>query len=223
MQQSEIYCLGDSIGRISLIDYMGDETKIINAARVSMGKSILKMEDKDIKLLEYLIKHKHETPLEHVSFTFLVKCPLYIARQWLRHRIGSFNEISARYTEIKEEFYIPLEFKQQSDVSKQCSTDLEVETPNLALDSYKKALKQSYEQYQNLLLMGVSREQARGVLPTAMYTEFYWSINLRALLNFLELRLDKHAQREMQEYSKAIVKLIQPLVPNTLRIKDIIS
>ena len=102
-----IYCLNDSIGGIKLVDTFGDETRIINAARVSMGKSITQMEDKDVKLLNYLITHKHETPLEHVVFTFLVKCPLFIARQWLRHRIGSFNEISARYTEVKEEFSIP--------------------------------------------------------------------------------------------------------------------
>lgn len=209
-----IQCL--NLGFIRLDDFMGSDLKVVKSARVSVGQGS-KGEAQDFKLLKYLWDNKHTSPFEQVSFTFHVKCPIFIARQWLRHRTLSANEISARYTEMKDEFWIPMpdDIRKQHKSMKQCSDGglSNAEDIDLTLRTMEETYKTVYEQYQNLLKVGVSREQARAILPVGIYTEFFFTQNLHNLFHFLELRLDHHAQPEIQVYSEAILKLIEPIVP----------
>jgi thymidylate synthase (FAD) len=214
------YPLNDNIGSVQLIQSVGDDTGIVNSARVSFGKKIESIEDKDRKLLKYLLEHEHGTPFEHNTLTFLIKCPLFVARQWMRHRIASFNEISARYVEIKEEFYIPEKFRKQSTNNRQASiegNDLENEKANLI---YTESLKVAYSKYQELLSLGVAREQARALLPLATYTEYYFTCNLRSLLHFIKLRDHANAQWEIQQYAKAIKEIAKEIFPETFKITE---
>jgi len=214
------YPLNDNIGSVQLIQSVGDDTGIVNAARVSFGKRIDSIEEKDRKLIKYLLEHDHGTPFEHNSITFLVKAPIFVARQWFRHRIASFNEISGRYVEVKEEFYIPKEFRKQSTNNRQASiegNELDNERANLI---YVKTVKESFENYKELLALGVAREQARGVLPLNTYTEFYFTCNLRALLHFIKLRDHKNAQWEIQQYAKAMKEMAKEIFPETFRILE---
>ncbi len=218
MNNKPIYVLNDEVGFVQLIQSVGDDTGIVNSARVSFGKKIDSIEDKDRKLIKYLLEHDHGTPFEHNSITFLVKAPIFIARQHFRHRISSFNEISGRYVEVKEEFYIPKEFRQQSTNNRQASiegNELEHEKANLI---YTKTVKESFENYKQLLALGVAREQARGVLPLTTYTEYYWTCNLRALLHFIKLRDHENAQWEIQQYAKAMKEIAKEIFPETFKI-----
>ena len=201
-------------GWVGLIDHLGTETTIVNAARVSFGKLKTEMNDQDVKLLDYLIANRHTSPLEHVVFTFSVHCPLFIRGQWHRHRTWSYNEISRRYTEIDMEFYTPPALRRQSQNNRQAS---------FADDSFEdKELREliaahnqsSFDLYNRLLEAGVCREQARGVLPQNMMVTFWGTVDLSNLLHFLELRDSNHAQWEIREYAIAIKKLIKPLIPN---------
>ncbi len=201
-------------GWVGLIDHLGTETTIVNAARVSFGKLKTEMNDQDVKLLDYLIANRHTSPLEHVVFTFSVHCPLFIRGQWHRHRTWSYNEISRRYTEIDMEFYTPPALRRQSQNNRQAS---------FADDSFEdKELREliaahnqsSFDLYNRLLEAGVCREQARGVLPQNMMVTFWGTVDLSNLLHFLELRDSDHAQWEIREYAIAIKKLIKPLIPN---------
>ena len=201
-------------GWVGLIDHLGTETTIVNAARVSFGKLKTEMNVQDVKLLDYLIANRHTSPLEHVVFTFSVHCPLFIRGQWHRHRTWSYNEISRRYTEIDMEFYTPPALRRQSQNNRQAS---------FADDSFEdKELREliaahnqsSFDLYNRLLEAGVCREQARGVLPQNMMVTFWGTVDLSNLLHFLELRDSDHAQWEIREYAIAIKKLIKPLIPN---------
>jgi thymidylate synthase (FAD) len=223
------YPLNDNIGSVQLIQSVGDDTTIINAARVSFGKRIDSIEDKDRKLLKYLLEHEHGTPFEHNSLTFLIKCPLFVARQWMRHRIASFNEISARYVEAKEEFYIPEKFRKQSTNNRQVSIDEYVDEANKLIEDdqgtlgtvrqgYEASLNQSFDIYEQLLKAGVCREQARAVLPLATYTEYYFTCNLRSLLHFIKLRDHANAQWEIQQYAKAIKEIAKEIFPETFKL-----
>ena len=220
MPEDTIYCLGDHIGGVSLIQSVGNDAMVVSSARVSFGKKIEKLQDKDRKLIKFLLEHHHGTPLEHNTITFLVKCPLFVARQWMRHRIASYNEISYRYVEATDEFYIPHAFRAQSSSNRQASIegDFSAEDQKQNIELYTKAINQSYAIYQQLLENGVAREQARGVLPLTTYTQYYFTCNLRALLHFIELRDHKDAQWEIQQYAQAMLKLIKPLFPETIAI-----
>jgi len=203
-------------GFIRLTDSVGDDTTVVKTARVSYGNET-KGEEADRKLLKYLLDNKHETPFEHLVFTFHIKCPIFVARQWFRHRIGSFNEISGRYVKLDTEFWIPMEWRSNNQENKQSSSDAGF-TPVQAEKLYRKyhsALDLSAMIYEELLESGVAREQARGVLPLATYTEFYWTVNARSLFNFLRLRMDTAAQHEIQVYANAILDLVKPIAPWT--------
>ena len=204
----------DGQGWIGLIDHLGTETTIVNAARVSFGKIKNEMEERDVKLLEYLIAHKHTSPLEHMVFTFSVHCPLFVRGQWHRHRTWSYNEISRRYTEIDLECYTPRELRRQAESDRQAS----VADPDFDSTELSKAVfehnRQSLALYEKLLASGVCREQARGVLPQNMMVTFWGTVDLSNLLHFLELRDSEHAQYEIREYAVAIKKLIKPIIPN---------
>lgn len=201
-------------GFIRLIEFMGGDQRAVESARVSFG-SVSKGEAADRKLIEYLLEHGHFSPFEHSVFQFHVKCPIFVARQWMRHRIASYNEISARYTEVHDEFYFPSEFRAQDRSNRQGSL------PSSSLDQakmkeiYDRAIKSAYASYKELLDAGAAREMARMVLPVAQYTEFHWTINARSLLNFINLRADSHAQFEIRRYAEAIQGMFREKMPWT--------
>ena len=204
----------DGQGWVGLIDSLGTESTIVNAARVSFGKLKNTMDERDVKLLEYLIENRHTSPLEHIVFTFSVHCPLFIRGQWHRHRTWSYNEISRRYTEIDMEFYTPAQLRRQAESNRQASySDPDFNPAELrsAIDDHN---KKSLALYEQLLASGVCREQARGVLPQNMMVTFWGTVDLSNLLHFLNLRDSDHAQAEIKEYAQAIKKLIKPIVPN---------
>lgn len=206
-------------GWIGLVDHMGTETTIVNAARVSFGKMREEMDDRDIRLLQYLIENRHTSPLEHLTFTFLVHCPLFVRSQWHRHRTWSYNEISRRYTEEDLRFYVPPEIHAQAVSDRQASTVAPEEMDQAALkqaidDANQAALKL----YEELLAKGVCREQARGVLPQNLMTTFWATVDLGNLLKFIDLRSSEHAQWEIRQYSDAIKTLLRPALPNVAKI-----
>ena len=219
--------LGDGKSRIELIGSMGDDLSIVNDARASFDRTSQKLNDKDIKLINYLIKHEHWSPFRGVVFKFKVKAPLYICRQWWKHVIASnhneeqlgWNEKSFRYVAIddSDEFYIPQTFRQQSKNNKQATIGSINETSNQqAIAIYEEQCKNSYAAYAKLLELGVGREQARGVLIPAVYTSWVWTVSLQALLNFIGLRMGAGAQSEIGAYAQAILELIEPIVPQAI-------
>ncbi|PKM96574.1 MAG: thymidylate synthase (FAD) [Elusimicrobia bacterium HGW-Elusimicrobia-3] len=201
-------------GFVKLVEFMGGDQRAVDSARVSFG-SVSKGEAADRKLIEYLLEHGHFSPFEHSVFQFHIKCPIFVARQWMRHRIASYNEISARYTEVHDEFYYPSEFRAQDRSNRQGSLPGGSLQQERMLAIYDKAIKSSYESYKELLDAGAAREMARMVLPVAQYTQFYWSINARSLLNFISLRADSHAQWEIRRYAEAIQDIFKAKMPWT--------
>ncbi|HEY9767412.1 MAG TPA: FAD-dependent thymidylate synthase [Coleofasciculaceae cyanobacterium] len=216
--------LNDGKSRIELIDSMGNDLSIVNDARASFEKSSVNLSDRDIKLINYLIKHQHTSPFRGVVFKFKVKAPLYICRQWWKHVVASnhndeqlgWNEKSFRYVAIDDsnEFYIPQTFRQQSKNNKQATVGSLAEDFNhKAIAIYQEQCENSYQAYSKLLELGVGREQARGVLIPSVYTSWVWTVSLQALLNFIGLRLGAGAQSEIGSYAQAIIELIEPIVP----------
>lgn len=201
-------------GFVKLVDFLGGDSRAVESARVSFG-SVSKGEAADRKLIEYLLEHGHFSPFEHSVFQFHIKCPIFVARQWMRHRIASYNEISARYTEVHDEFYFPSEFRAQDRSNRQGSLRSANLDQTRMLAIYDKAIKSAYASYKELLDAGAAREMARLVLPVAQYTQFYWSINARSLLNFINLRADSHAQWEIRRYAEAIQGMFKEKMPWT--------
>jgi len=201
-------------GFVRLVGLLGGDQRVVQAARVTYGSQSTS-EDRDKKLIAYLLRNAHFSPFEHSVFQFHVKCPLFVARQWMRHRWSSFNEVSARYTEMPEEVYIPESFRVQDLKNKQGSVSASSLDQKTAQAEYKRALEASRTAYEKLLSMGVAREMARLALPTAQYTQYYWTVNARSLMNFLALRLDEHAQSEMREYARAISGIFSKTMPWT--------
>ena len=204
----------DGQGWVGLIDHLGSEATIVNAARVSFGKLKKEIDERDVTLLHYLIDNKHTSPLEHLVFTFSIHCPLFIRGQWHRHRTWSYNEISRRYTEVDLEFYTPPKLRKQAETNRQASVD----SPDFDDTELRQLIREhnqnSLALYNRLFDAGVCREQARGVLPQNMMVTFWGTVDLSNLLHFLELRDSEHAQWEIREYAKAIKQLIKPIIPN---------
>ena len=195
------------------------DSAIVQAARVSYGQG-LKNYETDSKLINYLFKHKHTSPFEMVKFKFHVKAPIFVARQWFRHRMGNYNEISGRYSELKEEIYFPDKVSSQSKINKQLSANdnlLENKRVNNLFSNYISDSKQQFKNYNDLIDVGVSREIARIGLPLNTFTEFYFCIDLHNLLNFIKLRNSKNAQYEIKEYASKIQDIIEPLCPITMK------
>ena len=212
MSEQKEYTILDQ-GFVRLIDFMGGDLAVVQAARVSFGKDITDAE-RDHKLLNFLLQNHHETPFEHSVFKFHIKCPIFIARQWFRHRISSFNEISGRYTQMEEEFYLPEKLRSQKTKNYQyidCEESVN-EAMRVKIDDFYKL---SYKLYQELIEAGVAKEHARIVLPLSLYTQFYWTANARALMNFLSLRLDTHAQFEIQQFAQALDEIFAQKMPWT--------
>lgn len=219
--ENAIHVLDNGQGWVALLRHMGEEVDIVNAARVSFGKMRTEMNDKDKELLKFLIKDQHFAPLEHITFTFLVHCPLFVRGQWHRHRTMSYNEISRRYTEVDLELYNPTFYRVQSTDNKQASEDNSTILYNKeATNTMDEAGKIAFEAYEKLLSLGVCKEQARGILPQNLMTTFYATVNLRNLLHFLGLRMDKHAQWEIRQYANAMHEIIKPLFPNVVEAFD---
>lgn len=205
-------------GFVRLVDYMGTDDSIVQAARVSYGNGT-KSVRADRELIRYLMRHRHTSPFEMVEFKFHVKLPIFVARQWIRHRTANVNEYSGRYSEMKDEFYIPDidQIRTQNSVNRQGRSD-SILPDNQAQEineMLSNTQKQLFEEYKSMLDMDIARELARINLPLSTYTEWYWKIDLHNLLHFLKLRLDFHAQYEIRIYADKMAELIKPIVPMT--------
>ena len=208
-------------GFIRVIDYMGDDAAIVQAARVSYGEGT-KQKTKDRGLIRYLMKHRHTSPFEMCELKIHVKMPIFVARQWIRHRTANVNEYSGRYSVIKDEFYIPQKenLAVQSTINKQGrGAVLDEVCANNALSIIEGLSSEAYDKYQSLLNInegeGLARELARMVLPVNAYTEWYWKIDLHNLLHFISLRADSHAQFEIREYADKLIEVLKIWVPLT--------
>ena len=187
---------------------------IVQAARVSYGAGT-KQVNEDRGLIRYLARHRHTTPFEMVEFKFHHVMPIFVARQWIRHRTANVNEYSARYSIVKDRFYHPTpdNVRQQSTTNRQGGVEpMDTATAQEFLE-YLDRVEKDYEQYQKFIDRGVAREIARIALPASVYTEWYWKIDLHNLFHFLSLRMDPHAQQEIRDYASAMFALIQPIVP----------
>jgi thymidylate synthase, flavin-dependent len=204
-------------GFVRLVDTMGDDDAIVQAARVSYGEGT-ETKSSTESLIRYLMRHRHTSPFEMCEIKLHIKCPIFIARQWVRHRTASMNEVSGRYSVLPEEMYLPEpEYLQpQSDSNKQGRSGYFSEDEARAiLEEMDGVTSDAYESYTELLGSNLSRELARIVLPLSTYTEFYWKIDLHNLLHFLRLRLDEHAQKEIRDYAVAIAEIVTEWVPIT--------
>jgi thymidylate synthase (FAD) len=200
---------------VRLVDSMGSDAAIVQAARVSYGTGT-KSVSNDRALIRYLMRHKHTTPFEMVEFKFHVRAPIFIARQWLRHRTASVNEMSARYSIVDTGFFLPEEFRRQATNRGQGGEEALVGTVGSNLLAKQKAsCDLAFHVYDELIAKGVSRELARAHLPQNTFTEFYWKINLHNLLHFLQLRMDDHAQKEIRDLARQTYELIKPVCPVT--------
>ena len=207
-------------GFVRLIDHMGSDLSVVNAARVSFGKVKATFEEGDAKLVDYLAEHEHTSPFRHTALTLHVKAPIFVFRQWMKHRIGSeFNEISGRYVEFPEdEFFVPEAFRRQAKVNKQGSEGaIDEANQTRALETYLGSCRSAVAHYKELLALGVCREQARCVLPLGLYSEVYWTVSLQAVAHFIRLRADAHAQWEIQQYAAAVRAVVEPLFPVGLK------
>ena len=219
---------GDGIGTVEYVQHMGEDITIVNSARVSFGKHKEQIDDKDRRLIRYLIKHKHTSTFEHNVATFRFVVPLFVRSQHHRHRTFSYNEISRRYTEENLRFYEPLSFRTQHKNNRQASNTEELIDPVIVPDladtgfglkasgKIKQHHEASVQLYKTLMARGVCREQARGVLPQNMYTEYYGTANLNNLLKFCGLRLHEGAQWEIQKVAEGIIGICKNLWPITI-------
>jgi thymidylate synthase (FAD) len=206
-------------GFVALVDHLGSDLTVVNAARVSFGRRKEAFGERDAELVSYLAANGHTAPFRHACLTFHVKAPIFVFRQWMKHRVASdFNEVSGRYVEFPDgEFYVPESFRGQSRDNKQGSEGGIPEASRAAAsEAYLDACRGSLRQYRALVEMGVCREQARCVLPLALYSEAYWTAGLQAVSHFLRLRLDAHAQWETRQYAQAVRELAEPLFPRSL-------
>jgi thymidylate synthase (FAD) len=203
-------------GFIRLVDYMGDDAAIVQSARVSYGKGT-KSVTEDRGLIRYLMRHRHTSPFEMVEFKFHVKLPIFVARQWIRHRTANVNEYSGRYSEMRDEFYIPEpeQIRPQSAVNKQgrAAESMDKDRVEEIIENYRKVQEILFNDYTNLLDTGLARELARINLPLSTYTEWYWKIDLHNLFHFLRLRLDVHAQYEIRVYGEVMAQIVKQIVP----------
>jgi thymidylate synthase (FAD) len=202
-------------GFIRLVEYLGSDESVVRSARVSYGQGTKSKRD-DKALIRYLMHNQHSSPFEFVEFVFHIKTPIFIARQWMRHRTASINEISGRYSILKEEAYLPSidRICEQNTNNKQGSgSPLKKHQSSEIIGRLLLGQEEIFSDYKEFLDKNLSREIARINLPLATFTEFYWKINLHNLFHFLKLRLHPHAQEEIRLYAEAILKLITPIVP----------
>jgi thymidylate synthase (FAD) len=196
-------------GFVVLEASMGSAVSIVNAARVSMGKKVEQITEPDRRLLRYLWEHEHTSPFRHVQLQFHIKAPVFVLRQWMKHQVGcAWNEISGRYVTFDQEAWTPDVWRSQSPVIKQGS-GADLEDGSDAAELYASAMRNSFNAYEALLALGVAKEQARLVLPLSLMSECYWTASLQAVIHFLRLRQDGHAQAEIRAYADAIRELVK--------------
>jgi thymidylate synthase (FAD) len=203
-------------GFVRLVDYMGGDERVVQSARVSYGSGT-KSYREDAGLIDYLLRNEHTSPFEQVILTFHVKLPIFVARQWVRHRTARLNEISGRYSIMKDDFYVPA----PDDVAAQSADNKQGRSadplPPEAAEAVRAALeggqKRSYAEYSGLVDQGIARELARVNLPLSLYTEWYWQIDLHNLFRFLALRLDPHAQKEIRVYAEVLLDIAGAVAP----------
>jgi thymidylate synthase (FAD) len=201
-------------GRVELLNIMGDELTIVNAARASFGKRKDLFDKKDEKLLKYLWTHRHTTPFEKVTLLFHVECALPVRSQWFRHRTWSFNELSRRYTSEDITIVIPTPLRLQDDSNKQSSHgSLEYKQNKWAEETFERSYQRALEEFHRLLDLGVCREQARYILPQGARTEFYAKVDLKNLMDFLMARMASDAQYEIRVFADAIFELLEERLP----------
>ena len=201
-----------------LDDAMADDLSVVNSARVSFGRMVTEMSDSDAGLIRFLMRDRHGTPFEHNAFRFHIRCPLFVAREWFRHRIGSFNEFSMRYARATDDFYVPELDDVRTQVGKPGAYSFDPVDPALAettREELRAVYETAYATYERLVEQGVARELARAVLPVGAYTEFYWTVNARALMNFVSLRAADTAQREIRRYADAVERFLAEKMPIT--------
>jgi thymidylate synthase (FAD) len=220
----ELY--SDNIGRVDYVNHMGDDLTVVNSARVSFGVQKEELNDRDKKLINYLIRHKHTSTLEHNLITFRFHVPLFVRSQHHRHRTWSYNEISRRYTDVNIKFYEPNAFRTQHKSNRQASNSQELINPEI-MSGVTEAMEQttslvrfhhaeSLSLFNRMIDAGVCREQARGILPQNMYTEYYGTVNLSNLLKFVDLRTHDGAQWEIQKAAEACLEIATDLFPETV-------
>ena len=215
-------------GYIEVVDVLGDDLTPVNAARVSFGGRSENFTDKDKRLSKFLIKHKHFSPFRHQHVMMIIKAPEFVMRQWYKHVVGiettsnhptkdhAWNEISGRYVAYSD-FYMPKDFRAQSDDNKQASEGL-VDNQKEALQLWQEAQQSSIEAYENMIGMGMAKEQARSILPLTVYTEVWWTASFQSIMNFIELRDEATAQVEIQEYAKALKGIMLDVFPETTKL-----
>jgi thymidylate synthase (FAD) len=197
---------------------MADDLSVVNAARVSFGARVSEMDERNAGLVRFLMRERHGTPFEHNFFRFHIKAPLFVTREWQRHRMGSFNERSGRYSELPDEFYVPATDDVRTQVGKPGAYTFEPLAASAADEvrsDIAASYAESYRRYRELLDAGVAKEVARSVLPVGLYTEFYWSLNARSLMNFLSLRNAPTAQLEIRLYAQAAERHFEQAMPVT--------
>jgi len=205
-------------GFVRLDDAMADDLSVVNGARVSFARRKEELDESDEGLIRFLMRERHGTPFEHNAFRFHVRCPIFVAREWFRHRVGSFNEFSMRYARASDEFYVPAAEDVRTQVGKPGSYSFEPVGDELA-EATRQKLQEVYETafraYEQLVELGVAREVARAALPVGAYTEFYWTVNARSLMNFVSLRNSETAQREIRRYAEACERFLEEEMPAT--------
>ena len=214
----------DGIGEVSYVQHMGSDLTVVNSARVSFGKHKDKLDDRDKKLIRYLIKHRHTSTLEHNVITFRFKVPLFVRSQHHRHRTWSYNEISRRYTDENLEFYLPKKFRTQHKSNRQASNENDLINPQMyptlslmkVSEFFENRTLDCLQTYNDMMEVGVCREQARMILPQNLYTEYYGSCNLNNLLKFIDLRTHDGAQWEIQKVAEACLEIAKSIWPETV-------
>ena len=200
-------------GFVRLVDVMGSDLSVVNAARISFANESRSFEDRDKKLIKYLWSHRHTSPFRHASLQIHLRAPLFVLRQWMKHQVGcAWNEVSGRYVKFDAQFYHPERWREQHESNKQGSKGA-IADQDRASTLYQESLDMALARYHELLDQGVCKEQARMLLPLSLYSECYWTVSLQALMHFLELREDSHSQWEIQEYARAVRALATPHFP----------
>jgi thymidylate synthase (FAD) len=205
-------------GFVRLDDAMASDLAVVNGARVSFARRKLELDESDEGLIRFLLRERHASPFEHSVFRFHVRCPIFVAREWFRHRWSSFNEFSMRYAKATDDFYVPEPEDVRTQVGKPGAYSFDPVDPELAeraRDELREAYESAYATYERLVEAGVARELARCVLPVGAYTEFFWTVNARALMNFVALRAAEAAQREIQRYAEAVERFFAESMPVT--------
>jgi thymidylate synthase (FAD) len=205
-------------GFVRLDEAMASDLSVVNGARVSFARHKAEMDESDEGLIRFLMRDRHGTPFEHNAFRFHIRCPIFVAREWFRHRVGSFNEFSMRYARATDDFYVPEPEDVRTQVGKPGAYSFEPVSDEVAettREELQAVYDAAYSAYERLVELGVARELARCVMPVGAYTEFYWTVNARALMNFVSLRAAETAQREIRRYADAVEAFFAEKMPVT--------